>query len=98
MISEWKTAANRRNAKKSTGPKTGEGRNVARGNALKHGLTAEKLVVLGEDPEAFQVMVDRHIADFRPRNSVELELAKTFTIAAWRRDRCQSTETAMVNH
>jgi len=97
MSIEWKAAANRKNAKKSTGPKTVEGRNVVRRNALKHGLTAETLVALGEDAEAFRLMADAHLAVFRPRNDVEPEFANTFTLAAWRRRRCVSTETAMVN-
>jgi len=62
MSSEWKAARNRENAKKSSGPKTSEGRNVARHNALKHGLTAETLVAVGEDAEAFQRMADAHRA------------------------------------
>jgi len=97
MSSARKIAANRKNAKASKGPKTVEGRNVVRRNALKHGLTAETLVVEGEDAEAFRLMADAHLAVFRPRNDVEVEFARTFTIAAWRRQRCVSTETSMVN-
>ncbi|MGO9918753.1 MAG: hypothetical protein ACLQIB_29150 [Isosphaeraceae bacterium] len=97
MSSARKTAANGRNAKKSKGPRTVEGRNVARRNALKHGLTAETLVVEGEDADEFRFTADAHGAVFRPRNDVEVELVRTFTIAAWRRQRCASTETAMVN-
>jgi len=98
MTSARKTAANRQNAKKSKGPTSVSGRSVARRNALKHGLTAETLVVEGEDAEAFQLMAEAHLAVFRPRNDVELEFANTFTLAAWRRRRCASTEAAMVNH
>jgi len=97
MSSEWKAARNRENAKKSSSPNTVEGRNVARRNALKHGLTAETLVALGEDAEAFRRMAYAHRAVFRPRNDVELEFARTFSLAAWRRQRCVSIETAMVN-
>jgi hypothetical protein len=68
-----------------------------RRNALKHGLTAEMLVVDGEDADAFRIMADAHLACFQPRNAVEVEFARTFTMAAWRRLRCVSTETAMVN-
>ncbi len=98
MSSARKTAANRENSKRSTGPKSVEGRNAVRRNALKHGLTAETLVVEGEDAEAFRQMAESHLSVFQPRNDVELEFAKTFSIAAWRRQRCVSTETAMVNH
>jgi hypothetical protein len=95
--SQKRIEANRRNARKSTGPRTVEGKSIVRRNALRHGLAAEELVVLGEDAEEFQRMADAHLAAFRPQNDVELELAGTFTLAAWRRRRCVSTEAAMTN-
>jgi hypothetical protein len=38
MTSEKQIQANRRNARKSTGPKTPEGKDAVRLNANKHGL------------------------------------------------------------
>jgi hypothetical protein len=46
MVSERKIAANRRNAAKSTGPKSMRGKARSRGNALRHGLAVE----ISEDP------------------------------------------------
>jgi hypothetical protein len=40
MTSESKVAANRTNARKSTGPRTARGKSRARGNALRHGLAS----------------------------------------------------------
>ena len=40
--------ANRKNAKKSTGAKTKFGKIKSSQNAIKHGLNAEKFVVIGE--------------------------------------------------
>ena len=37
-VSKKQQAANRRNSKKSTGPKTAKGKNVVKFNAVKHGL------------------------------------------------------------
>jgi hypothetical protein len=90
-------ASNRKNGRKSRGPKTVEGKNVVRRNALKHGLTAKTLVVLGECEADFQAMADRHLAVFQPRNDVELEFCKTFTLAAWRRHRCVTAEAGITN-
>ena len=42
-------AANRLNAQKSTGPKSVEGKEAARRNSLKHGLTGGGVVIPGED-------------------------------------------------
>ena len=52
MTSEKKAEANRRNALKSTGPKTPEGKAAVRLNALKHGLRSEEVLLPGEDGEA----------------------------------------------
>ena len=52
IVSEARRAANRRNALKSTGPKTAAGKEVVRRNALKHGLTA---VVVPVEEEAAAV-------------------------------------------
>lgn len=43
MASERQIAANRRNAQKSTGPKTGAGKRRASTNALRHGLASHGL-------------------------------------------------------
>ena len=48
-VSKASLAANRRNARKSTGPKTPEGKARARQNALKHGLLAREVVVSDGD-------------------------------------------------
>lgn len=46
MTSERKIAANRKNAQKSTGPRSERGRRHSRGNALRHGLA----IAIGSDP------------------------------------------------
>ena len=46
MLSDRQIAANRNNAKKSTGPRSKEGREVSRRNARRHGLAID----IGTDP------------------------------------------------
>ena len=48
VVSNNKVRANRENAKKSTGPRTVSGKEKVSGNALSHGLTAEKHVIIGK--------------------------------------------------
>jgi hypothetical protein len=43
--------SNRRNAQKSTGPKTDDGKVRASRSAVRHGLTAETVIILLEDPD-----------------------------------------------
>ena len=49
MTSEKQIAANRQNAKQSTGPKTKSGKNRSRQNALRHGLASAILEGSPED-------------------------------------------------
>ena len=46
MTSEKKAQANRQNALKSTGPKTPEGKDAVRLNAMKHGLLCQEVLLL----------------------------------------------------
>ena len=54
MPSERKISANRNNAKKSTGPRSREGKQASRHNALRHGLA----VGIGGDPAFHQDIED----------------------------------------
>ena len=53
MASRRQIAANRRNARKSTGPRTSAGKLRSRSNALKHGLTAETVITVFENPKDY---------------------------------------------
>ncbi len=54
MTSARQIAANRRNAAKSTGPKSAKGKERSRRNALRHGLTAETVINALEDAEDYE--------------------------------------------
>ena len=66
MISQRKIQANKRNAQKSTGPRTEEGVNKVKLNALTHGLTAQTIVLPHEDPEAYQHRLETWNRDLNP--------------------------------
>jgi hypothetical protein len=53
MTTDAKTDANRRNASRSTGPKTQRGKAASKLNALRHGLTAETVVLPDENADAY---------------------------------------------
>ena len=77
--SKKQAAANRRNAKKSTGPKSAPGKQVVRMNALKHGLQAEHVVIPVEDPEEFET-VFRGLQEAYRRPGSRLGLVRTFCL------------------
>jgi hypothetical protein len=56
--------ANRLNALKSTGPKTSQGKERSRCNALRHGLTAETVIVGFNDPDDYEAFEATVIADY----------------------------------
>ncbi len=88
--------ANRNNAKKSTGPRTEEGKARASMNALKHGLLARDAVLPGEDPADFDRQLSALEADIQPANSLEFELVRQIADAQWRMRRLTRLETGFL--
>src|SRR5258706_2257863 len=83
MPSEKKIAANRRNAQKSTGPKTLSGKTIASMNALKHGLCARKPIVTGEDQAEFAQFAADWVDELRPVGARERLCAEQAILNAW---------------
>ena len=88
--------ANRNNAKRSTGPRTEEGKTRSAKNALKHGLLARDTVMPGEDPADFDRQLSALEADIQPANSLEFELVRQIADAQWRMRRLTRLETGFL--
>ena len=73
MTSSKQIQANRENAKKSTGPRTEAGKARSRRNAWKHGLTAETLIIPGEDAADFNELRASLIEQLEPETQLEAE-------------------------
>ena len=97
MTSTAQIEANRRNARRSTGPKTGAGRAVARQNALKHGLTARHVIVFDEAEADFADFHDEMVRALAPADAVEAALAERIILCAWRLRRAGRAEAARLN-
>jgi hypothetical protein len=95
MSSLKQIAANRRNALKSTGPTTLEGKERSRCNAVRHGLTAETVIAPLEDVEDYQAFEAAVIADYDAETAVERELVLRLASALWRLRRATGIETAL---
>ncbi len=76
--------ANRRNASKSTGPRTDKGKLAIRRNALKHGLLSTQTVLPNEDQEAFEQLGRSIRACLQPVGEVENLLVDRIITSTWR--------------
>lgn len=97
MSSEAQIAANRRNAAKSTGPKTSEGKAATAQNAVTHGLTAKNFITFEEHKNEFAAFAAAMQADLAPGDSYEAALAERIILCAWRLRRAGRMEAALVN-
>jgi hypothetical protein len=78
-----RTEINRRNARKSTGPRTAEGKARSRYNAVKHGMTAESTIMPGEDATAFEARVCTYHQELQPCNSAERDAIDCIVRDVW---------------
>jgi hypothetical protein len=95
MTSIKQIEANRRNSLKSTGPKTETGKQAARYNAVRHGLTAETVVGALEDIEDYKAFEAAITADFDAQSAVERELVLRLASLLWRLRRATTIETGL---
>jgi len=95
MTSLEQIEANRRNACKSTGPITEEGKQRSRCNAVRHGLTAETVIGALEDAEDYKAFEAAIIADYDAQSAVERELVLRLASLLWRLRRATTMETGL---
>jgi hypothetical protein len=96
MTSFRQFEANRRNALKSTGPNTEEGKHRSRQNAIRHGLCAETVVETIEDIDDYRGFEAAIIADYDARTAVERELVLRLASPLWRLRRATAIETDLM--
>ncbi len=81
-ISEKRLAANRENAKKSTGPRTEEGKARSSKNAVKHGFRSSSFTVVRlEDLDEVEKLKADAVACYKPVNSQELVAVERIAMA-----------------
>ena len=95
MTSFRQIAANRRNARKSTGPTSEEGKQRSRCNAVRHGLTAETVFGALEDAQDYKAFESAITADYDAQSAVERELVLRLASLLWRLRRATTMETGL---
>jgi len=99
-ISPKQLAANRRNAQKSTGPKTKAGRAASGKNAIKHGILSREVLVRGlnikESNREFTALHKRFCDQLEPDGPLEEALVDQIVTALWRLRRALTAESGEI--
>jgi hypothetical protein len=98
MTSQKQIDANRRNALKSTGPKSDQGKASSSMNALRHGLTAQQAVLPHENEHDYEKLRDGMLESYAPENTAEQALIEELVSAYWRLLRLRRVETRYWDH
>jgi hypothetical protein len=101
--SQARIEANRRNAQKSTGPRTAEGKARSSGNATTHGLSSLASNPLSpgcflriEDEAVFKGLLDEYVITYQPQHRDELDLLSEAVYAKFRQQRVWMAETGQI--
>jgi len=97
MSTAAQVTANLANAQHSTGPRTEPGKAASSQNALKHGLTAQTVLLPGEDVAAYRKMCEGMFESFAPASTPEQELVQLLCDTQWRLQRCGRIEAAILS-
>ncbi len=87
---------NRANSEHSTGPVTEAGKQRSSLNALRHGLTAQTVVLPQEDLEAYQSHLKSFTNEFHPKGAMESNLVQSLADSTWRLNRIPTLEASLL--
>ncbi len=93
-ITEKQLQANRTNATKSTGPRSPEGKSKVSHNALTHGLTSRRPLVLPHQQDSFDQLSQSLHAEVQPWGALETDAYEQLLHAAWQLRRADEFEAA----
>ena len=96
MATQKQLRANGANAKKSTGPKTGRGKEASSRNALSHGAHALPCTILPEDRDAWNEFRMAVIEDLTPVGMMGSTCAEGIAWTLWRLSRLRTKEGALM--
>jgi hypothetical protein len=91
-----RAAVNRANAQHSTGPRTEAGKRRSSLNAIRHGLTAQTVVLPSEDPAQYEALRRQMLDEYQPATSTETQLVQELVDTAWRINRIPLLEASLL--
>jgi hypothetical protein len=84
MATAAQIEANRANARRSTGPRTHEGKSSSALNNLRHGFRSQSVLLPGDDPEEYQALLDELTEHLSPEDLTEQRAVREMADAEWR--------------
>jgi hypothetical protein len=97
MASDKQIIANQNNARRSTGPRTESGKRRSRRNAIRHGLTAETVIDILEDPADYRAFERAIKSDYSPQTAIESQLVTRLASLLWRLRRAVTIESGLLS-
>jgi hypothetical protein len=95
MTSQRQVIANRRNAAKSTGPKTVVGKAISARNSTTHGFYSTTVLLPAEDREEYLRFARRLAHAYSPCGVLEEEAVRTIIEVRWQMRRANVVDTEM---
>jgi hypothetical protein len=97
MATESQILANRRNAQKSTGPRSIQGKAAVSHNALKHGLYARQAIISSESRADFDLYREQMLSELAPAGPMESMLAERIVTLSWRLKRAGRIQNQVID-
>jgi hypothetical protein len=91
-VSQARLRANRKNAKKSTGPTSPKGKKRSSLNATRHGILSQVIHLPEEELKSYDEFTARYVASLEPVGAAETELAKACADLQFRLHRLAAAE------
>jgi len=98
FLNEKQILANRRNAQKSTGPTSPQGKAAVAQNALKTGIYSQAIVVAGESQEDFDALSAEYLRELQPASLEARSLVNELVLCEWRLRRFAVIETQIFTY
>ncbi|HEX6897023.1 MAG TPA: hypothetical protein VF146_17215, partial [Bryobacteraceae bacterium] len=92
----YRSAVNRANAQHSTGPRTEAGKARSSLNSIKHGLTAQTVVLPSEDPAQYEAHRRQFLDEYQPATATETQLVQELVDTSWRLNRIPLLEASLL--
>lgn len=95
MATQKQIDANRKNAQRSTGPKSPKGKRRSSLNAVKLGLFTQAVLLPDEDPKVLAKFARDISADWNPKTSLQHTFVDMLIATLWRSRRFQTVEVGL---